>query len=104
MEKRFRITVKDDGTKPVVLDDEGRKLLGVVSVSVLGSKAFIKMAFRDASRGAGVFTVSPLFEDKYCAAIRHCDGAVTSNIGDIIMHEDGRYTLVVILPRRKERE
>ena len=56
----------------------------------------MKMKFRDLTKREGFFTVSPIFEDQYCAVIRHDDGAVSENISDIIMNEDGKYTLVIV--------
>jgi len=92
----FRITVKDGGVNPIVLDERGRSLLGVISAELDGKKASVKMKFRDMTKRDGFFTVSPIFEDRYCAAIRHSDGAIAENISDIILHDDGKYTLVII--------
>jgi hypothetical protein len=94
--KYFRITVKDGGTNPTVLDEQGRSLLGAVSAEINGKKARVKMKFRDLTKREGFFTVSPIFEDHYCAVIRHDDGAIAKNISDIIMNDDGRYTMVII--------
>ena len=96
--KYFKITVKNDGKTAVVLDEKGRRLLGVKSISRLETNprvVFIKMKFRDVSSDPLCFTISPLFEEKYCAAMRHCDEAMLANVRDIIMHEDCSFTMVI---------
>lgn len=95
----FKITVKDGGDKPTVLDEQGRSLLGVVSAKLNGKNASVKMKFRDLTKREGFFTVSPIFEDRYCSAIRHKDGAIAENISDIILNDDGTYTLVIVQRR-----
>lgn len=96
----FKIKVKDGGDKPIVLDEQGMALLGVVSVKLNGKKAYVKMQFRDVTKRDGFFTVSPIFEDRDCAVIRHNDGAIADNISDIILHDDGKYTLVIVQKER----
>jgi hypothetical protein len=99
--KYFKITIKDDGGIPVVLDEVGRQLLGVKSVLMKEDNiVHIEMGFRSYTKRKDVFTISPIFEEKSCAAMRHSDGAMLDGIVDIIM--DGFDFKVIIRHSRKE--
>jgi len=96
--KYFRIKVKDDD---IVLDEKGRRLLGVESVLRYQAKyqssssIFIKMKFTVPTSDQNCFTIRPFFEERDCGVVRDSDKSVMSGVSDIIMNENGGYTFTL---------